>query len=86
MKGLGHSKISQFYGINGREEAHEYIANPILRERLIEVTKAILDSNNTVYEIFGQDTIRVRSCMLLFSSVAPEISEFKQLINKYNWK
>lgn len=86
MKGLGHSEISQFYGINGREEAYEYIANPILRERLIEATKAILDNDKTVYEIFGQDTIRVRSCMLLFSSVAPEISEFKQLINKYNWK
>lgn len=86
MKGLGHSEISQFYGINGREEAYEYIANSILRERLIEATKAILDNDKTVYEIFGQDTIRVRSCMLLFSSVAPEISEFKQLINKYNWK
>lgn len=86
MKGLGHSEISQFYVINGREEAYEYIANPILRERLIEVTKAILDNDKTVYEIFGQDTIRVRSCMLLFSSVAPEISEFKQLINKYNWR
>lgn len=85
MKGLGHSKISQFYGINGREEAYEYITNPILRERLTEATKAILDSDKTVYEIFGQDTIKVRSCMLLFASVS-NIPEFKQLINKYNWK
>ena len=85
MKGLGHSEISQFYGIDGREEAYEYIANPILRERLIEATKAILDSDKTVYEIFGQDTIKVRSCMLLFASVS-DIPEIKQLINRYNWK
>lgn len=85
MKGLGHSEISQFYGINGREEAYEYIAHPILRQRLIEATKAILENEKTVYEIFGNDTIKVRSCMLLFASVS-DIPEFKQLINKYHWK
>lgn len=86
MKELGHSEISHFYGINGREEAYEYIANPILRERLIEATKAVLDSDKTAFEIFRQDTIKVRSCMLLFASVAPERTEFKQLINKCCWK
>jgi uncharacterized protein (DUF1810 family) len=52
MKGLGHSEISHFYGINGREEAYAYIELPILRERLIEATQAIFDSDKTVYEIF----------------------------------
>lgn len=85
MKGLGHSEISEFYGINGREEAYAYINNPILRERLIEATQAILNNEKTVYEIFGQDTIKVRACMLLFASVAPDIPQFKQLINKYHW-
>ena len=86
MKGLGKSEISQFYGINGREEAYAYIEHPILRERLVEATKAVLNNEKSVYEIFGQDTIKVRSCMLLFTSVAPEVPEFKQLIQKYNWK
>ena len=85
MKGLGHSEISKFYGINGREEAKAYIENPILRERLIEATKAILNNNKTVYEIFGQDTIKVRACMLLFASIDSNIPQFKQLINKYHW-
>lgn len=84
MKGLGHSYLSNYYGINGREEAYAYIGNPILRNRLIEVTQAILDSDHTVYEIFGQDTIKVCSCMKLFASVS-DIPEFKQLISKYNW-
>ena len=85
MKGLGKSEFSQFYGINGREEAYAYIENPILQERLIEVTKAVLNSDKSVYEIFGNDTIKVRSCILLFASVS-DIPEFRQLINKYHWK
>jgi uncharacterized protein (DUF1810 family) len=84
MKGLGKSEISRFYGINGREEAYEYIANPILKERLVEATKVLLNSNYSVYEIFGNDTIKVRACMLLFASVS-DIPEFKQLIQKYKW-
>ena len=84
MKGLGKSEISRFYGINGREEAYEYIANPILKERLTEVTKVLLNSKYSVYEIFGNDTIKVRACMLLFASVS-DIPEFKQLIQKYKW-
>jgi uncharacterized protein (DUF1810 family) len=84
MKALGHSELSKFYGINGREEAYAYIEHPILRERLIEATQAILDSDKTVYEIFGQDTIKVRFCMLLFTSVSDE-PIFKRVINKYHW-
>ena len=84
MKGLCKSEISKFYGINGREEAYEYIANPILKKRLIEVTKAVLNNKYSVYEIFGNDAIKVRACMLLFSSVS-DIPEFKQLIQKYKW-
>ncbi len=85
MKGLGKSEISQFYGIDGREEAYAYIEHPILRERLVEATRAVLNNGKSVYEIFGQDTIKVRSCMLLFASVS-DIPEFKRLIQKYKWK
>ena len=85
MKGLGKSEISQFYGINGREEAYEYISNPILRSRLIEATEAVLNNKYSAYEIFGQDIIKFRACMLLFASVSDEII-FKQIINKYSWK
>lgn len=79
-----HSRSALFYGINGREEAYAYIENPILRDRLIEATRAVLESDHTVYEIFGSDTIKVRACMKLFASVS-DIPEFKQLIAKYRW-
>ena len=84
MKGLGKSEISEFYGINGREEANEYFANPILRERLIEATQAVLNNKYSEYEIFGNDIIKFRACMLLFASVSDE-PIFKKIINKYKW-
>ena len=85
MKGLGHSELANFYGINGREEAYEYIANPILRDRLIEATEAVLNNEHSAYDIFGNDTIKFRACMLLFASISDE-PIFKKVITKYGWK
>jgi len=84
MKGLGHSEISDFYGINGREEAKAYIEHPILRERLVEICEVVLNSETSVYDIFGSDTIKVRACILLFASVC-DIPVFKQIKSKYRW-
>lgn len=84
MKGLGHSELSDFYGINGREEAKAYIKHPVLRERLVEICEAVLNSETSVYDIFGSDTIKFRSCILLFASVC-NIPVFKQIKSKYRW-
>ena len=84
MKGLGKSEISEFYGINGREEAKAYIEHPVLRERLVEICEAVLNSETSVYGIFGGDAIKVRSCILLFASVS-DIPVFKQIKSKYRW-
>lgn len=79
----GTSPNSQYYGLS-RSEAKEYIKHPILRERLEEVTEAVYNSDKTVYEIFGNDAIKVRSCMLLFASVC-DIPIFEKMIRKYSW-
>lgn len=84
MKGMRHSEISEFYGIVDREEAKAYIEHPILRERLVEICEAVLNSEKSVYDIFGNDTIKVRSCILLFASVC-DIPVFKQIKSKYRW-
>ena len=84
MKGLGKSDISQFYGIKGREEAKAYIENDTLRTRLVEISEAVLNNEKSVYEIFGQDAIKVRACILLFASVC-DIPVFKQIKSKYRW-
>ena len=78
------SEKSRYYSIS-RSEAKEYINHPVLRERLVEITEAVYNSDKTVYEIFGNDAIKVRSCMLLFASVC-DIPIFKKMIHKYSWK
>ena len=84
MKGLGHSEIAEFYGIDGREEAYAYIAHPVLRARLIEITEAVLNNEHSAYSIFGADIIKFRACMLLFATVS-DIPVFKQIVCKYRW-
>ena len=84
MKGLGHSEMSNYYGIADREEAKAYMEHEVLRSRLIEATEAVLNSEHSPYEIFGSDTIKFRSCMKLFASVSDE-PVFKQIIAKYKW-
>lgn len=84
MKGLGKSEISKFYGIGDREETKAYIQHPILRERLVKICEVVLNSEKSVYDIFGSDTIKVRSCILLFASVC-DIPVFKQIKSKYRW-
>lgn len=84
MKGLGSSELSDFYGINGREEAYAYIEHPILGQRLIEAVKTVLDSEHSAYDIFGQDIIKFRACILLFATISDN-PVFKQIINKYHW-
>lgn len=84
MRGLGKSEISDFYGIDGREEAYAYMEHPVLSSRLIEATEAVLNNEHTPYEIFGQDTIKFRSCMLLFSTVSDH-PVFKKILQKYKW-
>ena len=84
MKGLGKSEISEFYGINGREEAKAYIEHPVLTERLVEICKAVLNNEHSAYDIFGADTIKFRACILLFASVS-DIPVFMQIKNKYRW-
>ena len=85
MKGLGKSEISEFYGINGREEAYAYMENPVLSKRLIEAAEAVLNSKHSVYDIFGQDVIKFHACILLFSTVSDN-PVFKQIMKKYSWK
>ena len=85
MKRSGTSKLTEFYGINDREEAKAYLEHPVLKERLIEATQVLLNLDKSIYEIFSNlGILKLRSCMLLFASVSDE-PIFKQVINKYQW-
>ena len=85
LKGLGLSQMSLKYGILNLKEAKEYINHPILGPRLIEISKAVLDSKvTTANELFGcVDAMKLKSSMYLFSIAAPNISVFQDVLNKY---
>jgi uncharacterized protein (DUF1810 family) len=84
IKGLGHSYNSEFYGLNGKEEAEAYLEHPELGSRLKEVTMALLDSDKpSVDDIFDfPDNLKIRSCMTLFDLVSPN-DVFKKVLDKY---
>ena len=85
LKRSGTSPLTDFYGLNGREEAKAYIEHPILRERLIRAFQILLDSDKPVYDVFSKlGVLKIRTCALLFSSLCDE-PVFKQLIRKYHW-
>lgn len=75
-KGLGHSYNSQFYGLDGVEEARAYLEHQVLGAGLREITGAVLahrDKNVSINAIMGSgiDVRKLRSCMSLFNQVAP---------------
>lgn len=73
LRGLGHSRRSNFYGIADRKEAEDYLAHPILGSRLREVKEALLENTNkSAMRILGDiDAQKEKSCMTLFDSISP---------------
>jgi len=85
IKGLGYSYNSCLYGIQDIEEAREYLCDDVLGKRLIEISQALLDlKTSDAFEIFGDiDSIKLKSCMTLFSIADPSVSVFKDVLTKF---
>ena len=74
LKGFGHSAYSQYYGLADTDEAHTYLAHPLLNERLRKITKAVLlHGNMDVKRVMGSsiDAVKLKSSMTLFDVVCP---------------
>ena len=82
LRGLGRSDMAYKYGINGIEEAKEYLSHPILSERLIEVTETLLThKDKDIYDIMGDiDDMKLHSSMTLFALASEENSVFHQVL------
>lgn len=84
IKGLGHSKTSNFYAVKNSSEATAYMRNHTLRSRLIQCAGEILKLNNSGYfisEILGDvDYEKLRSSMTLFS-VTSDNPIFKKVLD-----
>lgn len=84
FKHLGYSRNSKFYGISGPEEAAAYLENPVLSQRLREVSATILNlPTDDAVEIFGEiDARKLQSSMTLFDLVSPN-DIYAQVLDKY---
>jgi len=85
LEGLGYSSMSQEYGISGLEEAQAYLDHPILGERLICISEAVLQiKGKSALDIFGSiDAMKLKSCATLFAHVPNSNPVFNQIISKY---
>ena len=84
IKGLGRSSTANFYGIDGLEEAREYIENEYLRDNLIKISSKLLElGTNDPKGIFGSiDSKKLKSSMTLFELVSDN-EVFSQVLEKY---
>lgn len=84
LKELGYSSTAKFYGINGRNEAEEYLSHPILGLRLREITEELLklESCDPGYVMGYPDDLKLKSCMTLFLEISGE-SMFQQVLDKF---
>lgn len=85
LRGLGRSNMAYTYGINGIEEAKEYLNHPVLSSRLIEITEALLThKGKDIYDIMGDiDDMKLKSSMTLFALISEEDSVFHQVLESF---
>ena len=71
IQGLGFSETSKFYAIKDIGEAEEFLKHPVLGERLVRISNALLElESDNANKIFGSpDDLKLKSSMTLFSSL-----------------
>jgi uncharacterized protein (DUF1810 family) len=80
IAGLGFSSMSQTYAISDSSEAADYLRDPVLGQRLLMITQAVLDrmagptrSDLTALMSSAIDAQKLVSSLTLFGSVARQI-------------
>ena len=85
VEGLGHSPTTRRYSIKSLEEARQYLAHPVLGQRLKESAEAVLAiPGRSAADIFGHpDDWKLQSSMTLFELVSGPESVFGRILDKY---
>lgn len=75
QKGLGRSYYSEYYGLDGVDEAKKYLEHQLLGARLKECCKLLNAhaGNKTIEDIMGSkiDVLKLKTSMKLFDTVSP---------------
>lgn len=84
IAGLGMSSTAQYYSIQDRLEAEEYMAHPVLGARLLEISRALLalESSDASAVMGYPDDLKLRSCMTLFAQVSDD-PVFEAVLDKF---
>ena len=85
IAGLGYSSTSKFYAIKDLREAENYLAHPVLGERIVEISNALLEiEGKTANQIFGSpDDAKLKSSMTLFGALERTDPVFQSVLDKY---
>ncbi len=85
LRELGFSPTAQYYGIADLAEARAYLAHPLLRARLIEISQALLalDDSDPSRVMGYPDDLKLCSSMTLFEAADPAIAVFAQVLEKF---
>jgi uncharacterized protein (DUF1810 family) len=83
LRGLGHSRMAQFYGIASLNEARAYLKHEVLGSRLILCTETVpIRQGHSLQDIFGApDDLKFRSSMTLFEAAAPAEVVFSRALD-----
>lgn len=85
IEGLGFSETAQYYAIKDLQEAKDYLADPVLGKRLIEISEALLEiSSDDPEKVMGYpDDLKLCSCMTLFEAADPTQTVFGKMLEKF---
>ena len=85
IAGLGMSGTSMHYAIDDIAQATQYLQHPVLGQRLIEISEAVLAiEGKSANQILGSpDDLKLRSSMTLFSLAEDANQVFQQVLDKY---
>jgi uncharacterized protein (DUF1810 family) len=85
IAGLGFSETSKFYSLKDQQEAQAYLTHPVLGERLIEISTALLElEDDHATRIFGSpDDLKLKSSMTLFAALPNTNAVFGKVLTKF---
>jgi uncharacterized protein (DUF1810 family) len=84
VRGLGHSHLSEVFGIASKDEAAAYLDHPVLGPRLRECTQWVTQvEGRTLEVILGYpDNLKFRSSMTLFAQATADNQLFVAALSK----
>ena len=80
IKGLGFSEVADYYGLDGIDEASAYLADDLLRSRLVEISESLLSLEyNDAGQVLGYpDDLKLRSSMTIFLVAVEKLKRYEK--------